>query len=141
MNEPSRGPWYLITGLILGLVAGLVYAYRVQPLQYFDTSPAALQQQDKDQYRAMIALAYAANHDLVRARARLELLDDEDIFRTLTGQAQRALAEGSQTDTALALGQLALDLGQTQNPSGSPTSIPATPIPGDPSSTSAPGAP
>ena len=109
----ERGPWYLLTGLALGAVLGVLYAWLIQPLEYTDTTPASLRADFKDQYRAMIASAYTANGDLVRARARLELLQDEDIFKALAAQAQRSLASGNAPQEARALGILAVALGQS----------------------------
>jgi hypothetical protein len=111
MSE-ERGRWYLLTGLVIGAVLGLVYAWLVSPREYSDTSPASLQTDFKDQYRAMIALAYVSDGNLPRARARLELLGDEDAIRSLAEQAQRTLAEGRSPREAQALGLLAVSLGQ-----------------------------
>ncbi len=141
MSEPRRGSWYLLTGLIIGLIAGLVYAWQVQPVQYFDTSPAALRQPDKDQYRVAIALAYLSNRDLVRASARLELLGDKDSYLTLTEQAQRTLAQGNMAEEARALGQLALDLGQARQTPGSPEANPTPPVPENPATATSPVTP
>ena len=112
MNGEKRGPWYLLTGLVLGIALGLVYAWIFQPVQYVDTSPASLRSDFKDQYRALIAAAYLSNGDLLRARARLELLKDEDMFRTISEQAQRTLAQQGSDVDARALGLLAIALGQ-----------------------------
>jgi Tfp pilus assembly protein PilF len=87
MNE-KRGPWYLLTGLVIGAVLGLLYAWVVRPVQYTNTAPNSLRADYKDQYRAIIAVAYLANGDLLRARARLELLQDPDLYRVLAEQAQ-----------------------------------------------------
>ena len=112
MRDENRGPWYLLTGLILGIALGLAYAWIIQPVEYVDTSPASLRSDFKDQYRALIAAAYLANGDLLRARARLELLQDEDIYRVLSEQAQRMLAQDNLSSEARALGLLAVALGQ-----------------------------
>jgi hypothetical protein len=112
----NRGPWYLLTGLVIGVVIGLLYAWLVQPVQYTNTTPASLQPNFKDQYRSLIALAYLTNSDMVRAKARLELLKDEDAYRALAEQAQRTLGGGGILQEARALGLLAASLGQ-----GSPT--------------------
>jgi hypothetical protein len=112
MRNENRGPWYLITGLVLGIILGVLVAWVVQPVTYTNTQPSALRADFKDQYRAMIASAYLADGDLVRARDRLKLLEDEDPYRTLAEQAQRTLAEGTFPQEARALGLLAIALGQ-----------------------------
>ncbi len=138
MNE-KRGPWYLLTGLIIGVALGLVYAWIIQPVQYTNTPPSSLRADFKEQYRTMIALAYLANNDLVRARARLELLQDQDLYRILAEQAQRKLAEGKYPEEARALGLLAVALGQAPPP---PTQTPATQVAANetPTSPAAPSA-
>lgn len=108
----NRGPWYLLTGLALGLIIGLAYAWLVRPVQYTNTAPASLRSDFKDQYRVLIASAYASNGDLVRARARLDLLQDEDAAKILAEQAQRKLAQDGSTSEARALGLLAVALGE-----------------------------
>lgn len=117
----ERGPWYLITGLVLGAVMGVLIAWWYQPVQYTDTAPDSLRTDFKDQYRALIASAYMADGDLVRARARLELLKDQDVFKVLAEQAQRTLAEGNAPQEARALGMLAVALGQSP-----PTLLPSS---------------
>jgi hypothetical protein len=112
MNHDERGPWYLLTGLLIGIALGLVYAWLVQPIKYIDTAPASLRSDFKDQYRALIAAAYLGNNDLVRARARLELIHDADVFRAISAQAQHMLAENGTSSEARALGLLAIALGQ-----------------------------
>jgi hypothetical protein len=110
-DEP-RGPWYLLTGIIIGIALGVLYSRYFQPVEYVDTTPASLRQDFKDQYRALIAAAYLSNGDLIRARARLELLEDTDTFRALTEQAQQTLARDGASAEARALGMLAIALGQ-----------------------------
>lgn len=113
----ERGHWYLLTGLVLGVVLGLSYAWLISPREYTDTSPASLRANFKDQYRAMIAAAFVANGNLPRARDRLNLLHDENVPRTLTEQAQRSLAEGDSPSVVQALGLLSVALGQVATPS------------------------
>ena len=112
-SSEERGPWYLLTGLIIGIILGIVYTRYLQPVEYIDTSPALLRRDFKDQYRLLIAAAYTANGDLVRAKARLELLKDPDIFRALSEQAQRTLAENGSSLEARSLGLLAIALGHS----------------------------
>lgn len=112
MSPERRGSLYLLTGLVIGIALGLLYAWLIRPLQYVDTTPATLQGEAKERYRALIAGAYQANADIGRARARLALLDDAEPARALAEQAQRALAQGGAPVEAHALALLAAALGQ-----------------------------
>ncbi len=109
MNE-RRGPWYLLTGLLIGLIAGLLYTWLVNPVHFIDTSPGRLRSEFKDQYRSMIALSFQANQDLGRAEGRLAQLNDEDSVAELTSQAQRIQAQGGSDLEAKALRDLAMAL-------------------------------
>jgi hypothetical protein len=111
MND-ERGHWYLLTGVMIGAILGLLYAWVAQPVRYTNTNPASLRADFKDQYRYLIASAYMANGDLVRAKARLGLLQDEDAYRSLAEQAQRTLANGAGFEQARALGMLAAAIQQ-----------------------------
>jgi len=124
----NRGPWYLLTGLVLGTIIGVLYAWFVRPVQYTNTSPKTLRSDFKDQYRALIASAYLSNGDLVRAKARLDLLGDADLYAVLAQQAQRTLAEGGSSLEARALGILAVALGQSPPTLPGPTGGPITSV-------------
>ena len=112
MNEDERGNWYLLTGVVLGIILGILFAWVISPVKYVDTAPESLKDEFKDQYRVLIASAYVANGDLVRAKARLELLGEADIYLVVAEQAQQMLAEGGSVEEAQALGRLALSLSQ-----------------------------
>ncbi len=112
MNKDERGNWYLITGVVLGIILGILFAWVISPVEYVDTAPESLTNEFKDQYRVLIASAYVANGDLVRAKARLGLLGEADIYLVVAEQAQQMLAEGGSVEEAQALGRLALALGQ-----------------------------
>ncbi len=125
MNK-KRGHWYLLTGLLLGALIGYLISSFVWPVEYVDTNPAALSPEEKDRFRALIAAAYQANGDIVRAKARLELLGDPDLNRALADQAQRTLAGGKAPDEARSLGLLAVSLGQGPVTPPPPTILPAS---------------
>ncbi len=130
MNSEERGSWYLLTGLVLGVILGLVYAWVVQPVSYVDTLPNSLRPEYKDAYRAMIAMAYQGNPNLTRALERLKLLQDADMYRALSEQAQRTLAKNGSAAEARALGLLAISLGQeAPGPGVAVTSLAATASP------------
>jgi hypothetical protein len=112
LNE-KHGFWYLLSGLIIGLGIGILVAWVIAPVQYIDTTPASLRVDYKDEYRFMIASAYAANNDLLRARARLGTLEDIDALKALGEQAQRMLASSSPMNEVQELADLSTAL-QTQ---------------------------
>ena len=87
-------PLVLILALAAGFGLGLTYAWVIAPVQYVEAEPRILRDDFKDHFRSAIAAAYAANMDLERARARLDLLGDPDPSQALVAQAQRMLAAG-----------------------------------------------
>jgi len=94
----KRGAWYLLTGVILGLILGLVYTWVIDPVIYENSAPANLEEGDKDTYRSMIAQVYAATGNFNRAVMRLSVLEDDDPVYVLGAQAQRTLADGRQQE-------------------------------------------
>ena len=121
--KDERGNLYLLTGLLLGIALGIGITRQIAPRLYLDSSPAALGEQAKKQYRAMIATAYVADGSLERARARLDLLEEPDQAALLDEQARQTLAEGGTPELARALELLADALRQGINP-------PEVPLPG-----------
>ena len=101
----KRFPWDILLALLLGLGAGLAYAWAIAPLRLTDSTPALLRSDFKDQYRSAIAASYNATGNLPRAQARLTLLGDNDTVEALNAQAQRAIASGgfTQADQLAAL--------------------------------------
>lgn len=149
--KDSRGPWFLLTGLFIGLAIGLLVSWVVLPVEYVDTTPESLRADFKDEYRYLIASAYAANNNLERARARLNLLADGDMAAALNNQSQRLLEAGASEASVLVLENLASALmtqpgstpaaepGDSNTASQLPpleTSTPQSELPGD-----TPGAP
>ena len=124
-----RVPWDILLALLVGLGSGLVYAWMISPLGVSNSEPATLRADFKDQYRSLIAAAYAATGNLPRAQARLALLGDPNSVEALNGQAQRMQASGQsfeRADQVVALA-LALDGSVSQeNPSDIAASTPAT---------------
>ena len=132
----KKGIWYLLTGLLLGLVIGLVYAWLVNPVVYTHSTPSGLQEDHRDTYRSMIAQAYATTGDLERAQLRLAVLEDDNPVYALGSQAQRCMAEENPEEArALALLASALQSGAPAAPTATTEPIPTqtldytTPIP------------
>jgi hypothetical protein len=112
MNQ-RRGSLYLFTGLILGIALGLAYAWVISPARMVNMAPSDLQIGAKEQFRSLVAMAFLSNGDLVRARARLELLQDKNPYQSLLDQADR-LSAGGETGEVTALRLLATAI--SQNP-------------------------
>jgi hypothetical protein len=123
-----KPPIYLLTGLILGLVIGVVYTWLFSPQEALETTPAMLRNDFKDTYRELIARAYLYNNDLGRAQTRLALLEDEDPVRALAVQAQLALGDESNNRPARALGLLAAAI-NAENEGTPIANVDETPIP------------
>ena len=111
MKQFIQNSILLVTlALLIGFGLGLAYSWLLSPVTYVDANPALLRSDFKEQYRIIIAAAYAANQDLPRAQARLNLLGDADPVGELSAQAQRMLAAGEPFEVARPLAQLATDL-------------------------------
>jgi hypothetical protein len=104
----------------------------------------------RSDYLALIASAYAATDDLVRARTRLALFSELEPRTELAALAQQRLAGGFGEVEADALARLAADLAsQPRSPTSTPTGGPSTastpvptPLPSStPRPTPTPGAP
>jgi hypothetical protein len=120
--DQNRSNWYILTGLVLGLIMGLVYTWVISPIEEIDTHPHLLREDYKDIYRSLIAHAYQANNNLPRAEARLELIDNEDPALILAAQAQRYLAEGGDVDSAKILANLSAALQSAAITAATPSS-------------------
>ena len=128
MKSDRRGSWYLLTGTVIGLAAGLFYAWVISPVQYVDAPPYALRAGFKDDYRVLVAAAYLYSGDLLRAQDRLAQLKDDNPAQSLALQAQQAMADGHPEEEVRALGLLTLALAQgiTPQPSLGPADLTIT---------------
>ncbi len=70
LSRPAR----FVLGLVLGISAGLAYAWLVQPVRYYDVAPDSLRQDYRSDYILMIAQSYQAEGDLRLALLRLATL-------------------------------------------------------------------
>jgi hypothetical protein len=120
-----RIPWNVLLALFVGLGLGLAYAWVLSPRQVTDAQPGALRADFKDQYRSVVAAAYAATGNLPRAQARLALLGDAHAVEALNAQAQRMRSSSTmseQFENADLVVALALVLDENNN--GAPISTP-----------------
>lgn len=125
----------VLVGLVLGMAAGVTYAWKIDPVAYVDTAPGSLRADFRAQYLVLIASAYAGRPDLPRARARLALLPDPNPADTLAAMAQQLLAAGQTASEARAMARLAQDLRGGAAP---PPASPVRPTAGVAAATSTP---
>ena len=125
MNE-RRGAWYLLTGLVFGLVMGLLYSLWLSPIQFSNIAPQSLGDGYKDHYRVLIARAFDADGDIGRAKSRLSLLHDDNVTIVLSAQAQNLLAAGGNPEDAHALAALEEALQNTALPAAVANTLTAT---------------
>lgn len=101
-----------ILGVVVGLLAGVFYAWRINPVSYTQTDPTSLRADFRMDYLALVASAYAATGNLERAQGRLAILSMDGIAETLGALAQQRLAAGYPETEARALAGLAGALGE-----------------------------
>lgn len=63
-----------LLALTLGLLLGLVYGWKIDPVEYVDLAPNALDPEYQAEYLLMVAEAYQGEKDLNLAAQRLALL-------------------------------------------------------------------
>ncbi|HVO70287.1 MAG TPA: hypothetical protein VMT24_09585 [Aggregatilineaceae bacterium] len=67
--------WFaLILGVGLGITAGLIYTWQIDPVVERNTAPWQLSSAGQEDYVVAVALSYAYNHDLPQAFNRLRAL-------------------------------------------------------------------
>ena len=116
-DEARRWPrWlFVLLGLALGLTVGLVYAWVLNPVQYYDAAPVDLQPTHKENWILLIAAAYRQDGDLDRALSRLSDLADPGIGQTTAALTERDIAAGKSAVRIRALASLADALGARTN--------------------------
>jgi hypothetical protein len=129
MRSSGWLPWML--GIGVGLLAGVFYAWRVNPVSYTNTDPTSLRADFRMDYLALVASAHASTGELARAQARLSVFEAQDMAETLGALAQLRLAAGYPESEARALAGLAAALGERPGslPPGSPAPTRSTTTP------------
>ncbi|MBN1922599.1 MAG: hypothetical protein JW892_15225 [Anaerolineae bacterium] len=90
----KRGWVWLLTGLVGGLIAGLVYTWVLKPVAFYDTYPPLMREDFRADWVRMTGLAYGNEGDLTRAHLRLKDLPPDEIQSALTQALDSAVASG-----------------------------------------------
>ena len=136
----------MILALTAGLGLGLFLGWVVWPVRYVDTTFANLAVEHQEQYIVLVGAAYARDHDLEKAKARLAQLEAANINQWVANLADTYITEGRAEADIQALVELAHGLGvdtprmvaylatPTPLPTDTPLPTPtptATPLPSD----------
>jgi len=109
---------FFVLAILLGLGAGLFYAWMIRPPAMDGTTPDTLRKDYKTDYVLMVAEVYQKEHDLGRVETRLAVLNDFSPLRAVQDAILDAQDLGySQTDMST-LAALAVAL---QSSGGTPT--------------------
>lgn len=139
----SRGRFLALSlGLALGLALGLVYAWLIDPVQLYSTTPPLLRNDYRHEWIRLAALGYVVDGDINRALARLKGLREQDIQDALAAMVEAYAAYGQPAPTMRRLSQLARHLGvytpamsiYLETPEASaggilPSPVPTSPVP------------
>lgn len=138
----SRRTLWLVflAGLAVGLALGLVYAWLIDPVRLYNTTPALLRTDYRHEWVRLAALGYVADGDLERALARLRGLPEKDVREALAAMIEAYAASGQPAPTMRRLTALAdrlgvrtpamlayLETGQEMPRAPSPTPTPTPP--------------
>lgn len=82
----KRRIWFFLLTIIIGISAGLVYGWVINPLNHAQVTPRALRMDYKTDYVLMVAEIYHENQDTSQAASDLAFLGAKDTTR-LVGQA------------------------------------------------------
>ena len=105
-----------LIAIVIGLAAGLVYGWVIDPVEYVDTAPESLRADFQADYVLMVAEVYHTDHDLDQAARRLALLGSETPARIVTQAVAYAVQYQFIESDLLLLQELSSDLQTWQPP-------------------------
>ncbi len=107
----KQGGFWLLIGLGLGLSAGLTYAWLIDPVQYYDTTPPMLRMDYQEKWIRLSVLAYSIEGDAERTRLRLKNLPEATVQRVLRQTFEDAVRNGRPLPMLKRMAALAQDYG------------------------------
>ncbi len=110
-RTPMRNIAALLLTLLAGLGLGLLVGWYVWPVTYTEAVPSRMRQDWKDETVWMAAQAFAYDHDLEAAQARLRPLGTADLGQLVIARAQQAITQRLPPVQITYLARLAAALG------------------------------
>lgn len=100
-----------LLALALGLGSGLLAGWYVWPVSYTEATPDLLEQSWKNEAIWLTAQAFAYDHDLETAQARLRLLSKTEPGQLVLDRTELAIEQGLTRESITYLARLAAALG------------------------------
>lgn len=97
----------LVIGLAVGLAMGLIYTWRIAPVELVNTYPALMRSDFRRDWVQMAALSYVADGDLEHAARRMEGLERDDVAGAMEALINEYASAGRSADTMRRLTTLA----------------------------------
>ncbi|HSD83018.1 MAG TPA: hypothetical protein VLG46_04130 [Anaerolineae bacterium] len=94
-----------------GIGVGLAVGWYAWPVTYTESVPSRMRQDWKDEAVWMAAQAFAYDHDLEAAQARLSPLGSEDLGELVLGRTEKAITQNLSRQHITNLARLAAALG------------------------------
>jgi hypothetical protein len=113
-----------LAGGILGIAAGLIYGWVINPVKFIDTTPASLRADYRTDYVLMVAEAYHANQDAGLASRRLAIFGAQPAAQTSLEALQTAQLDNYSSDDIGLLQELVRAMQATQPIEPTPESTP-----------------
>lgn len=109
-----------VVAMLIGLTLGLVYGWKISPVEYTDVPPAILRKDYRADYVLMVAEAHQNEWDPKTTARRLAIFGGESPAQIVTSTLEYAADHGFTEDEILLLKGL-LNAMQTYQPEGNNT--------------------
>lgn len=108
---PAPAAGWLLLGLVLGLAAGLWYAWILNPVVFVEVSPARFSERYQAEYIILVSQSYAATGNWPQAEQRLAALDDPAIGQTVANLLETTMRQQEPAGVIRNLATVARQLG------------------------------
>ncbi|MBI5960568.1 MAG: hypothetical protein HY866_17650 [Chloroflexi bacterium] len=85
----------LLIGVLIGLTIGVFLGWEQFPVEYKNSTISALSSQHQEEYTVMIAEGYQYDRDINAALARLQPLNQENVFDYIQNLTERYIAQSN----------------------------------------------
>jgi len=106
----KRRIWFFLLTIIIGVSAGLVYGWVINPLNHAEVTPRSLRMDYKTDYVLMVAEIFHENQDISKAASDLAFLGAKDASSLVEQAVTYATQIGYTADDIARMDQLLIAL-------------------------------